>query len=329
MLNVKILKAALASLALGTVLSTPSFAQGTTTLRTPLIPGAQSTGPGMPAAEGAPPAIGDGPTPMGVNPGMGGPSTLLPWIPAIPANQIDQGSSGINLPVAPAIVSPPGVLGPALTGLIPAPPSTPGADPGMLQVPPFANTFNPALETNIGGAGGLPGTGGYGTSIPQTRRSGQTTHQWELRGRHQALGAGSGAVGSIQDEVARTGPLAGFGLPFGVPTGNGFDKGTSAGTEMRNSSIDLGGGQRLKIGGTKISTGSSIQDFGLSDTRNNGIAALTAQQATEFGQGWRRIPLYSSRTTDFGFNYTQFNPANENAQKTGQLLLPKGVETNF
>lgn len=329
MLNVKILKATLASLALGALLSTPSFAQGTTTLRTPLIPGAQSTGVGMPAAEGAPPAIGDGATPAGVVPGHTGPSTLLPWIPAVPANQIDQGSSGINLPVAPALVSPPGVLGPALTGLIPAPPSTPGADPGMLNIAPYANTFNPALETNIMGGGGLPGTGGYGTSIPQTRRSGQTTHQYELRGRHMALGAGSGAAGGIQDEVTRVGPLAGFGLPFGVPTGNGFDKGTSAGTELRNSSIDLGGGQRLKLGGQRISTGSSIQDFGLSDTRNNGIAALTAQQATEFGQGWRRIPQYSSRTTDFGFNYTQFNPANVTQQKTGQLLLPKGVETNF
>jgi hypothetical protein len=329
MLNVKILKAALASLALGTVLSTPSFAQGTTTLRTPLIPGAQSTGVGIPAAPGAPPPIGCGPTPFGVTPGMVGPSTLLPWVPSIPSNQIDQSFSGISLPVAPAIVSPPGVLGPALTGLVPAPPSTPGADPGSLNVAPFATTFNPALETNVMGGGGLPGVGGFLNTIPDTRRGGQTTQQFELRGRHAALGAGSGAAGGIQDEVTRVGPLAGFGLPFGVPTGNGFDRGTAAGTELRNSSIDLGGGQRMKIGGQTISTGSSIQDFGLSDTRNNGIAALTAQQSTEFGQGWRRIPLYSSRTTDFGCRFQQFSPANEDAQKTGQLLLPTAVETNF
>lgn len=329
MFNVKILKVALASVALGCVLNQSAFAQGTTTLRNPLIPGAESTAPGIPADPGQPPAIGDGPTPVGVTPGMGGPSTLLPWVPAIPANQIDMGSSGINLPVGPPVETPPGILGPSLTGIIPAPPSTPGADPGMLQVPPFADTFNPAIQTGIDNGGGLPGTGGYGTSIPQQRRGGQQTHQWELRGLHQNFAAGSGAKGSIQDEVARTGPLAGFGLPFGVPTGNGFDRGTQAGSELRNSSIDLGGGQRLKIGGTKISTGSSVQDYGLSATRNNGIAALTAQQATEFGQGWRRIPLYSSRTTDFGFPYTQFSPANETQQKTGQLLPPKGVETNF
>ncbi|HEY9678459.1 MAG TPA: hypothetical protein V6C76_10650 [Drouetiella sp.] len=329
MLNVKILKAALASLALGTVLSTPSFAQGTTTLRTPLIPGAQSTGVGMPAAEGAPPAIGSGATPVGVNPGMTGPSTLLPWVPAVPSNQIDQGSSGISLPVSPSIVAPPGVLGPALTGIVPAPPSTPGADPGSLNVAPYAQTFIPSEQTNIQAGGGFAGMGGYMNTIPQVRRSGQTTQQFELRGRHAAFGAGSGAAGGIQDEVTRVGPLAGFGLPFGVPTGNGFDKGTTAGTEMRNNSIDLGGGQRMKIGGQKISTGSSVQDFGLSDTRNNGISALTAQQATEFGQGWRRIPQYSSRTTDFGFPYMQFNPANVTSQKTGQLLLPTGIQTNF
>jgi hypothetical protein len=261
---------------------------------------------------------------------------LLPWIPAVPANDIDMGNSGIPLPVTPAVESPPGVLGPSLTGIIPPPPSTPGADPGMLQVPPDSPSFNPAVQTGLDPAGGLPGTGGWeqSSSVPNARKGGQQTHQWELRGRHQAFGAGSGAKGSIQDEVARTGPLAGFGLPFGVPTGNGFANASNSanpgGSDLRNSSIDLGGGQRLKIGGTKISTGSSIQDFGLSDLRNNGVAALTAQQATEFGQGFRRITqVYSNKTTDFGFPYQQFNAANEDIQKTGQLLPPKAVETNF
>jgi hypothetical protein len=61
----------------------------------------------------------------------------------------------------------------------------------------------------------------------------------------------------------------------------------------------------------------------------NGIGALNAWQSTEFGQGFRRIPLYSSKTTDFGFPYTIFDPANINYQKTGQHQLPTAIETNF
>jgi hypothetical protein len=67
----------------------------------------------------------------------------------------------------------------------------------------------------------------------------------------------------------------------------------------------------------------------LSDTRNNPVGALNAWQSTEFGQGFRRIPLFSNKSTDFGFPYAQFDPSNEGPQKTGQLLLPKAVETNF
>jgi hypothetical protein len=246
---------------------------------------------------------------------MGGNPTALPWVPAVPANNIDLSNTGIPLPFGPPVETPPGVLGPLLTGIVPAPPSTPGVDPGNLQAP--IGSFNPAVDVNVNPMGGLPGTGGYCTTIPTIRRGGQQSHQWELRGRNSSL-AGLGGDGS-QDEVTRLGPMAGWGAPFGVPTGDG----------LRNSSIDLGGGMRFKIGGSKISTGSSVQDYGLSDTRNNGIAALNAQQSTEFGQGWRRIPMYSSTTTDFGFPYRQFSPSNEDVQKTGQLLPPRAVETNF
>ncbi len=283
--------------------------------KTPLINGAASSAPFTNAPDGQPPAIGHGSTPVGVLPGMGGAPTLLPWVPAIPANQIDQGNSGIPLGITPAIAAPPGVLGPLLAPVIPAPPSTPGADPGNLSAP--LGSFNPAQNVNINPAGGIAGTGGYCTSIPTQRRGGQETRQYELRGRNSSL-AGFGGDGT-QDQVTRLGPMAGWGMPFGVPTGNG----------LRNNSIDLGGGQRFAVGGNRISTGSSVQDYGLSSTRNNPIAALGGRQSYEYGQGWRRIPRYTSKTSDFGFPYQQFSPANTNPQKQAQLGLPKAVITNF
>jgi hypothetical protein len=286
------------------------------TVRTPLIDGAPSSAPFVPAPEGQPPAIGDGSTPVGVNPGvLGSPVTLLPWVPTIPANQINNSTSGIPLPINPAVQSPPGVLGPALTPFIPAPPSTPGPDPGSMQAP--MGFWNPAQEININPMGGLPGTGGYYTSVPTQRRGGQETHQYSYRGRNSVLGGG-GTDGS-QDNIERLGPWAGFGAVTGVPSGNGW----------RNSAIDLGGGQRFQAGGTTIPTGSTVQDYGLSSTRQNGILGLTAQQTTEFGQGLRRTGVYSNKSTDFGFPYQQFDPMNTNPQKRDQLLTPSAIITNF
>jgi hypothetical protein len=285
-------------------------------LRDPLINGATSTSPLGRAPNGQPPAIGDGASPIGTNPGMPGPGTLLPWVPAIPANDIDHGFSGISLGMTPAVETPPGILGPLLTPIIPHSPSTPGRDPGNL-LPAPDGFINPAANEAINPDGGIPGTGGFCTTIPTERRGGQETTQWELRGRNSVLG-GLGGDGS-QDEVTRLGPVAGFGVPFGVPTGNG----------LRNSSIDLGGGQRFKAGGSKISTGSSVQDYGLSGMRFNPLAPLRARQSYEFGQGMRKIPMYSSKTTDFGLPYSQFSPGNESPQKRAQQLLPKAVITNF
>jgi hypothetical protein len=315
-------KISLALIALTITIQQGAFAQScnlsgspTTDLRDPLINGANSSAPFTSAPEGQPPPVGQGSTPAPVTPGMGGDPTLLPWVPAVPANQIDLNNSGVPLPVTPSVETPPGILGPALTGVVPREPSTPGADPGNLTAP--KGSFNPAADININPDGGIPGTGGYCTSIPTQRRGGQESHQWELRGRNSSLGgfAGDGS----QDEVTRLGPMAGWGIPFGVPTGDG----------LRNSSIDLGGGQRFKVGGRKISTGSGIQDYGLSATRDNPLAPLEARQSTEFGQGFHREPIYTSKSTEFGFPYRQFIPANENPQKHGQLLLPKAVITNF
>lgn len=284
-------------------------------LKSPLVAGSQMGLPFVPAAEGLPPATGDGPTGAPVVPGHSGAPTLIPWVPSVPANTIGQGSSGIPIPFSPAIATPPGVLGPLMTPFVPAPPSTPGADPGSLQAP--MGSINPAAQMPINPDGGIPGTGGYCTSIPTTRRGGQETRQYSLRGRNSALG-GLGGDGS-QDQVSLLGPMAGYGVPFGVATGNG----------MRNSSIDLGGGQRFSMGGQTISTASTIQDYGNSAMRYNGNSALHAHQSTEFGQGMHRLPMYSSKTTDFGFPYTQFSPANVPNQKRHQLLLPKAVVTNF
>jgi len=92
----------------------------------------------------------------------------------------------------------------------------------------------------------------------------------------------------------------------------------------------LGGGKRFQVGGgTVIPTGSSIADYGLNPMRNSGIPGIQNNQSTEFGQGRRGIPQFSNRTTDFGFPYTQFAPANVTPQKRGQLLQPKAVITNF
>jgi hypothetical protein len=186
----------------------------------------------------------------------------------------------------------------------------------MLDAP--VGSVNPGRQININPGGGYPGTGGYNTTIPTVRRGGQETHQWELRGRNSSLIPGMGD--GTQDQVTRLGPWAGWGVPFGVATGNG----------MRNSSIDLGGGMRFKTaGGCAIPTGSSVQDYGMSSTRGNPIQGLAANQAYDFAQGRHNQATFSSKTTDFGFPYTQFAPANVTGQKTGQRLLPTGVITNF
>ncbi len=287
------------------------------TLRTPLIYGQPTGAPFSCPPHGLPPAIGDGPTSMPVTGGMSGsPVDLLPWVPSIPANQIDNRTSGIPLPVNPAITSPPGVLGPLLTPVIPHSPSTPGYDPGSMLAP--IGSFNPALETNINPMGGIPGTGGFYTNTPTMRRGGQETRQYGYRGRNSVLAGGS--TDGAQDNIERMGPWGGFGAVTGVPTGDGW----------RHSSIDLGGGQRYQAGGNCIiPTGSSVQDFGNSSTRYNSTMGLTAHQSTEFGQGMRRIPQYSSKTSDFGFPYTQFNPSNVGGQKRDHLINPTAIITNF
>ena len=324
MFRLNLFKMLAAATIFSAVLAPKAFSQATTTLYDPLVPGAQSSLPFVPPPNEPPPAPGDGPTPLPVNPGMGGPPTLLPWVPNVPAYDIDLQNTGIGLPVNPSIATPPGVLGPLLTPFIPNAPSTPGPAPSYLQSP--QGYINPAEEVGVQTQGGLPGTGGYYGTIPNIRRGGQQTHQWEERALTSVLGGG----GNSQDEVTELGPLAGFGVPYGVPTGNGYNNGPAgSNNDNRNSSIDLGGGQRVKIGGIVIPMGESLQDSGISALRNNTIGALDAQQSTEFGQGFRGNGVFSNTTTDFGFPYKIFNGANVGYQKTGQLLNPNAIETNF
>lgn len=131
-------------------------------LRTPLIPGAPSAAAGESAPQGDPPPMGSGSTPMGVTPGMMGMPNLPPPsdVPLPPMSPLDRGSGGgVNSMVAPYLTPPP---------------STPGADPGML--PASMNGASPAaVELNINAGGGYPGD-----HAPQTRSGRQTTRDFGL-----------------------------------------------------------------------------------------------------------------------------------------------------
>jgi hypothetical protein len=158
-------------LGISLLFAVPGYAQysggGTSTLTDPLVPTASRSVPYVAASPGAPPAIGSGAIPLPVNPGMLGAPTLLPWVPSIPANQINQNSGFVNLGAGPATLSPPGVLGPSLT--VPPPPSTPGSDPGILSSP------STAAQVQVNPGGGLPAG-----MAPLQRRPGQTTRDFGL-----------------------------------------------------------------------------------------------------------------------------------------------------
>lgn len=161
-------------IAFGLLVGSPSAAQaqGFNSLRNPLIPGALTTDPYQAPPPSLPPPPGQGFNPAPVTPGMGGGPTVEPWVPYIPANQIDQQDSQVNLP-DPSILAPPGTLGKSLS--VPHAPSTPGADPGMIHAPQdFSQP--PVANVNINPQGGFPGD-----QAPQQRWGGQTTRDFGLR----------------------------------------------------------------------------------------------------------------------------------------------------
>lgn len=306
-----------------------AFAQVATDLHDPLVPGAGCYPPLIPVGHGRLPAPGSGLVPAPVTRGMIGPPTSVPSIPAIPSNSIDSSFTGIGLPISPSIALPPGTWGPLLTPFIPPSPSTPGPAPGMLK---NINSVNPAEYGQTQYTGGYAGTGGYYTTIPKIRRLGtQETAQYERRGRYSVLGGG----GNGQDEVTLTGPLAGYGIPNGVPTGVGYNKGPAGSNiDNYNKSIDLGGGMRQKFGTQVISNGKTVQDLnGLNVLYGNSVYSLGATRSTEFGQGaplaYTSVGRNYSLTTDFGFPLTPQCPANSPPAEPNHTIPQTGVLTNY
>ncbi len=155
-------------------------APGTSTLMSPLVPGASFSLPGIPATPGAPPPLGAGMVPLPITPGMITGPSLIPWangtagnaqsLPTnqvvAPSNQIDLPNNQISLPVSNFVAMPPGAMNAAVRGVIPHAPSTPGADPGMLRPPSFNNGSSTASNgqsqesagvlTNVDQNGQLP-----------------------------------------------------------------------------------------------------------------------------------------------------------------------------
>ncbi len=156
-----------------TVLSQPAQAQYTTTPQDPYVSGVLWTAPD--AQPSTPPLVapGSGDAPPAVTPGMAGPAELMPWVPRIPANTIDQATTQLTLPYDATSLMAPGTLGPALAGSIPPPPSNPAAPPGMLQAPAGQNI--PAADVNIGADGAWPGD-----EAPKTRTGRQSTQDFGI-----------------------------------------------------------------------------------------------------------------------------------------------------
>ncbi|HEY9784541.1 MAG TPA: hypothetical protein V6D17_03995 [Candidatus Obscuribacterales bacterium] len=142
------------------------------TLRNPLIPGATYSPPYACPPEGCPPPPGDGQMPAPVTPGHTCAPESMPWVRAIPANQIDQPNSWVGgLPSEDTLASP-YVLGKQLN--VPHPPSVPGSNPGSLPGP-LDFQPPPAAIVNIRPQGGMPGD-----FAPQQRWGGQTTRDFGL-----------------------------------------------------------------------------------------------------------------------------------------------------
>lgn len=340
--------------ALSVMLTPKAFAQGFSTVWDPLTPRASAQMPMVPAPNGAIPPIGSGATPLPPPVGMVGPPTLIPSIPSIPANQIGSSFSGVGLPTAlPMSLAPsslPGGWAQSLFPFIPQQNSTPGPARTMLQ---NNNTSpNPAMMSAVMPVGGLPGTGGYYSTIPKLRRTQglpalgtNGSYQYELRSRYALLGGG----GNSQDIVTQFGPLAGLGQVNGIPTGVGYNKGIAgSNNDLFNKSIDLGGGMRMKMGNAKLSTGKTVQDLnGLSALytssagstvpvggTNIGYAGLASSYVTtDYGQG-ARVAFPSAgqginRTTDFGFHLMPQTAFNAHPNEPGHLAPQQAVLTNY
>lgn len=151
-----------------TFASQPASAQYTT-LRNPLIPGADYTNAGCAPATMPPPPPGDGTVPPAVTPGMSGNPGYEPFVPYVPANSLNVDDSQVSLP-DPSTTSAPGQLGATIT--VPPPPSALGDDPGILA--PNNSGYNPpALQITVQSGGGLGAD-----QAPTSKWGGQTTQDF-------------------------------------------------------------------------------------------------------------------------------------------------------
>lgn len=172
------------------------YGPGTTSLRTPLLPSADSTAPNGVAPEGDPPPPGDFGGPEGVTPGQFGGPTLLPSVSRNPANHLNYPGTDIGYPGGEYY---PGEYGPNTWA--PPPPENPAADPGQIRAP---RDFHrpPAREVSINPGGGIPG------GASRQRWGGQETHDY---GRYKNVGTQTCDFGQqMNGQTSEDGPYPQF-----------------------------------------------------------------------------------------------------------------------
>ncbi len=133
---------------------TAAFAQATTTLRDPLIPGADYTDPNAAPITMPPPPPGQG-SYVAAPAGMTGSPGYEPWVTNIPADTIYASSYTVTLPVSPSTTLAPYDFRQQVGSSIPFPSSTPGTDPGILA-PNNSGYQPPALVIPLPADGTMP-----------------------------------------------------------------------------------------------------------------------------------------------------------------------------
>lgn len=212
----------LAGISLGVTLAlsfgfTPQArAQGETSLRNPLIPGAPYAEPNEQPSPGQPPPVGDGDTPAPVTPGHEGAPIPPPSdVPVPPSSPLDSGQVD-------------GAVAPYLT----PPPSTPGEDPGLL--PGTTSGYKPpALQTDVQPQGGLSG------DAPIHHWGGQTSRDFGL---NRNSGAQTTDFGQPLQQVAAVRPQPSEDGPRGLAANGAPAQPNLAGAQQ---SSDLYGNRTL------------------------------------------------------------------------------------
>ena len=178
--NARIISA-MAALVLSSA-GTAAFAQATTTLRDPLIPGALYTGPDATPITMPPPPPGQG-SYVAAPAGMTGSPGYEPWVTNIPADTINASSYTVTLPVSPSTALAPYAFRQQVGSSIPFPSSTPGSDPGELPKD-LAGYQPPAKVIPVPADGSMPAD-----TAPTTKWNGQTSKDY---GRNTLSGQYSG-----------------------------------------------------------------------------------------------------------------------------------------